>query len=60
MCWVSMAPAAFASRWKRLISMGFRDMSPELITLTATRLPVPVCSASNTDPIAPAPRRRMT
>src|SRR4051794_22871953 len=59
MCCVSIAPAARASRWKRLTTVLSRVRSADVMTFTATRRPVAVCSASYTDPMAPAPRRAL-
>ena len=55
MCWVSIAPAARASRWKRPTSFAFPARSPVLMTLMATRRPVEACSASYTEPIEAGP-----
>ena len=60
MCCVAIAPAAFASRWKRPTRPASRVTSPVEITFTATRRPVPACIASYTAPIPPAPITRVT
>jgi hypothetical protein len=57
MCSDSMAPAARASSSKRVTRRG-SSTSPAVITLSATRRPVPVWRASYTVPIPPSPSGR--